>query len=153
MDNGDYVPSEILRKLKEAISETNCIMYRWIKINKSNPKKMSTQDVEAIFYGYIRKLIFKNNHCDFKKAKHLIHLTINDDFYITNILVGNMDVYYIRELHIYESIETCSSKINYFDLMPMDEEAYLTRAKLNTESVLKTDNYKVDYSKLEQIKF
>lgn len=89
-------------KVHKCIILTNKTIHRWYTLNGVKPSRVYFENVQAIFFGHLKKYVFYNENIDFKRARKLITLFLDENKYIHNITTIDSDQYWKNKYKVSE---------------------------------------------------
>ena len=111
---------DIKTQLEECISKTNTTIQRWKEVNGTSPNSIISEDAKSIILNLIKRQLVVNK-IDFSRFRKIFRLTINENKYISSIIIADKSFYHFRVEYIINEIDRVSSMINYKSLEPTDK--------------------------------
>jgi len=132
--------------LADIVFMTNKIIYRWVYANNVKLSHIKKSDIEAIFYGFIKKWIVKNRY-DFKNICRCINIFLDDNMYISGLAISDTG-YYIRDTGALATLKTATEQINFEHLIPTADNNYIT-----SKEIADLELVSIDFTSIKSIKF
>lgn len=147
MDGNLLNSTKLKEDIENCIIRTNSVINRWITINNVNPKTIHIEDVQSIFFGYLRKVIIRHANRewkDWRRASKNIYIMLNDKTkFITNVMHRDIDTAYYNNKNLMSEVCKCIDSIDYIELQ---------NKLINSDGEL-TDKITLDLSKIEEVTF
>lgn len=147
MDQDIVITEDIKEKVEKCIIMTNRVIYRWINTNKVIPSQIYKHDVEAIFFGYVKKSLFNYNGRDYKNFRRLTTIFLTPDNYIWATDVTNDDHYWSSKSKIgliRDLFNNVKEDIFTWHLREISEEDV---------QIQQLENLNINFKTIEQITF
>lgn len=132
--------------LADIVFMTNKIIYRWVHANNVKLSHIKKSDVDAIFYGFIKKWIVRNRY-DFKNICRCINIFLDENMYISNLGIADTG-YYIRDTGALNALKTAVAQINFEHLIPTADNNYISN-----EEIADLELVSIDFTSIKSIKF
>lgn len=154
MDSNLVIADKIKKDIENCVILTNSVINRWITINNVSPKKIYNEDIDAVFFGYLKKAMTRHTERYWKKVSKCIYLTVGTNKFITNICYRDIDTTYWKDKHVIDMMCKSFDTIDYIKLQETLIVQDRENINLNYNPGENLDlNVSIDFSKLEAIRF
>lgn len=148
MDSHIISDEDVQAGVEECIGATNFVINRWITTNGVHPKKITDEEIRAIFLGKLRTLVNRKtgSWVDFRKLSKVLYVITGTNRFITNITYSEIDSIYYRNRGFIESFTRSINKIDYIKLQDKV-------GGFNGQFIDNQYDTVLDFAKLESVKF